>query len=58
MYVGKGRLITHYTPLQNTQLIENYVVSNAKIKSAIGIELMPIRAKDGLAETISSFCEL
>lgn len=33
MYVGKGRLITHYTPLQNTQLIENYVVSNAKIKA-------------------------
>lgn len=55
MYVGKDCLITHYTPLQNTQLTENYVVSNAKIKSAIGIELMPIRAKDGLAETIKSF---
>lgn len=58
MYVGKDCLITHYTPLQNTQLTENYVVSSAKIKAAIGIDHMPIRAKDGLAETISSFCEL
>ena len=43
----------------NTQrmqkLTENYVVSNAKIKSALGMKEMPVRAKDGLRETIKSF---
>ena len=43
----------------NTQrmqkLTENYVVSNAKIKAALGIKEMPVRAKDGLRETIKSF---
>ena len=43
----------------NTQriqkLTENYVVSNAKIKAALGMKEMPVRAKDGLAETIKSF---
>lgn len=34
---------------------ENYVVSNAKIKAALGIKEMPVRAKDGLRETIKSF---
>lgn len=37
------------------KLTENYVVSNAKIKAAIGIEKMPIRAVDGLINTINSF---
>ena len=39
------------------KLTENYVVSNTKIKSALGIKEMPIRAKDGLRETIKSFAE-
>ncbi len=37
------------------KLTENYVASNAKIKKALGIERMPIRAKDGLKKTILSF---
>ncbi|MBR5542310.1 MAG: NAD-dependent epimerase/dehydratase family protein [Bacteroides sp.] len=37
------------------KLTENYVVSNAKIKKALGIEKMPIRAKEGLKLTIQSF---
>ena len=37
------------------KLTENYVVSNAKIKKALGIERMPVRAKDGLKKTILSF---
>lgn len=37
------------------KLTENYVVSNAKIKKALGIERMPIRAADGLTKTIQSF---
>ena len=43
----------------NTQrmqkLTENYVVSNAKIKAALGMKEMPVKAKDGLRETIKSF---
>ena len=30
---------------------------NAKIKAALGIEQMPVRAKDGLMDTIKSFGE-
>ena len=37
------------------KLTENYISSNAKIKSALGIEQMPVRAKDGLKKTLSSF---
>jgi nucleoside-diphosphate-sugar epimerase len=37
------------------KLTENYVVSNAKIKQAIGISNLPISAKDGLRKTIASF---
>ena len=37
------------------KLTENYVVSNAKIKKALGIKQMPVRAKNGLRKTILSF---
>ncbi len=37
------------------KLTENYVVSNAKLKAALGIERMPVRAEDGLRKTIRSF---
>lgn len=37
------------------KLTENYVVSNAKIKSALGMEKMPVNARDGLTLTIKSF---
>jgi len=39
------------------KLTENYVVSNAKIKAALGIEQMPVRAEEGLRKTIRSFEE-
>lgn len=38
-----------------TKLTENYVVSNAKIKKALGVDKMPIRAEEGLTQTIKSF---
>ena len=45
----------------NTQrmqkLTENYVVSNAKIKAALSMKEMQVRAKDGLRETIKSFAK-
>lgn len=40
------------------KLTENYVVSNAKIKLALGIEKMPVSASEGLLKTIKSFQSL
>ncbi len=37
------------------KLTENYISDNRKIKRALGIERLPIQAKDGLRETIFSF---
>lgn len=37
------------------KLTENYVVSNSKIKDALGIDRMPVRAADGLRKTLMSF---
>lgn len=37
------------------KLTENYVVSNSKLKKALGIVQMPVRACDGLIKTIRSF---
>lgn len=47
-----------HLPLNNfrlNKLTENYVVSNAKIKRALGVEAMPVDARDGLTKTIKSF---
>lgn len=40
------------------KLTENYVASNAKIKKAIGIDRMPVIAKEGLTKTIKSFVKI
>jgi len=37
------------------KLTENYVVSNQKIKSALGIERMPVSAREGIRKTLESF---
>ena len=37
------------------KLTENYVVSNQKIKSALGIEKMPVSAQEGIKKTLESF---
>ncbi len=50
-----GWLHLPLNPLRMQKLTENYVVSNAKVKAALGIAQMPVRAKDGLTETIKSF---
>ena len=47
-----------HLPLNSFRLVkltENYVVSNAKIKFALGISSMPVDARDGLTKTIKSF---
>lgn len=37
------------------KLTESYVVSNDKLKNALGVEKMPVNSKDGLKKTLSSF---
>lgn len=37
------------------KLTENFVVSNTKIKSVLGIEKLPVSSNDGLVKTIQSF---
>ena len=37
------------------KLTESYVASNAKIKTAMGLEKMPIRAREGMRMTLESF---
>lgn len=37
------------------KLTENYVVSNKKIKQALGIPSLPVKIRDGIAKTIASF---
>ena len=39
------------------KLTENYVVSNAKVKAVLGIDKLPVTAKEGLMKTIRSFEE-
>lgn len=53
---GIGTLL--HLPLNKERLrklTENYVVSNVKIKQALGIDKMPFTAKEGLVKTIRSF---
>ena len=47
-----------HLPLNNERLqklTENYIVSNVKLKKALGINEMPIKAQDGFIKTIKSF---
>lgn len=37
------------------KLTENYISSNAKIKKALGVEKMPVDAREGLKQTLLSF---
>lgn len=50
-----GLLHLPLNPERLQKLTENYVSSNKKIKAALGIEKLPVRAKDGLYKTIKSF---
>ena len=52
-----GILHLPLNPERLQKLTENYVSSNAKIKRTLGIEQLPVRAKDGLYKTIKAFEE-
>ena len=42
-------------PERLRKLTENYISSNAKIKEALGIEKMPVEAREGLRRTLDAF---
>ena len=50
-----GILHLPLNPERLQKLTENYVSSNAKIKHALGVDKLPVRAKDGLTKTIKAF---
>ena len=50
-----GWLYLPLNPDRLQKLTENYVSSNAKIKNALGIDRMPVNARDGLLQTLKSF---
>ena len=50
-----GVLHLPLNPERLRKLTENYISSNAKIKKALGVEKMPINARDGLRQTLMSF---
>ena len=50
-----GWLHLPLNPERLRKLTENYISSNAKIKKALGVEKMPVDARDGLKVTLESF---
>ena len=50
-----GWLHLPLNPERLRKLTENYISSNAKIKKALGVDRMPVDAKDGLKVTLESF---
>lgn len=50
-----GALHLPLNPERLHKLTENYVASNAKIKRALGVDYIPITAREGLRRTIISF---
>lgn len=50
-----GWLHLPLNPDRLQKLTENYVSSNAKIKAALGVDKMPVDAREGLKTTLESF---
>lgn len=50
-----GALHLSLNPERLRKLTEDYVSSNAKIKKALGVEKMPVDAREGLKVTLESF---
>ena len=50
-----GWLHLPLNPERLRKLTESYISSNEKIKKALGIEKMPVDARDGLRVTLESF---
>ena len=50
-----GWLHLPLNPERLRKLTESYIASNAKIKAALGVAKMPVRARDGLVHTLECF---
>ena len=50
-----GLLHLPLNPERLQKLTENYVSSNAKIKKALGVDKLPVDAREGLKVTLKSF---
>ena len=50
-----GFLHLPLNPERLRKLTESYISSNAKIKKALGVEKMPVDARQGLKVTLESF---
>lgn len=50
-----GALRLPLTKARLQKLTENYVVSNDKVKKALGIDKMPVSAEEGFTKTLKSF---
>ena len=50
-----GALHLPLNPERLRKLTENYISSNEKIKKALGVEKMPVDAREGLQRTLESF---
>lgn len=50
-----GALHLPLNPERLRKLTENYISSNEKIKKALGVEKMPVDAREGLQKTLKSF---
>lgn len=50
-----GFLHLPLSPERLRKLTENYISSNAKIKAALGVQKMPVDAREGLKVTLESF---
>ena len=50
-----GWLHLPLNPERLRKLTENYISSNAKIKNALGVDKMPVSAREGLKVTLDSF---
>ena len=58
MFASLGGLLhLPLNPDRLQKLTENYVSSNAKIKKALGVDRMPVDAREGLRRTLKSFEE-
>lgn len=50
-----GWLHLPLNPERLRKLTENYISSNAKIKAALGVERLPVDAREGLRQTLEAF---
>ena len=54
-FLRMSKKLAPLNPERLRKLTERYISSNAKIKAALGVEKMPVDAREGLKVTLKSF---